>query len=146
MHWRPDASAREPGAYALWITLDEPLELLIPRLDSPALPAGCYVYCGSARGAGGIRARVARHLRGSKPTHWHVDHLTATGRVAAVRCETGGSECDLVNELLDLPGAHVPVPGFGSTDCRRCPSHLIGLIAPPDPQALGFLPCSPTGP
>ncbi len=34
----------------------------------------------------------------------------------------GGGECAIVAALADLP---VPLPGFGSTDCRRCVSHLL---------------------
>jgi len=36
----------------------------------------------------------------------------------------GGHECDLVNELL-AGGASVALAGFGSSDCRRCPAHLL---------------------
>ena len=35
----------------------------------------------------------------------------------------------LVRALLVLPGASVPVPGFGSSDCRACPAHLVMLPA-----------------
>ena len=40
---------------------------------------------------------------------------------------------DLVRDLLELPGASVPVPGFGSSDCRACPAHLVALPAGFDP-------------
>jgi hypothetical protein len=41
----------------------------------------------------------------------------------------GGRECDLLDRLLKAPGAVVPVPGFGSSDCRTCPAHLVALPA-----------------
>ncbi len=66
-----------PGAYVLLIGLARPLELPIARLSRPTLAPGNYVYCGSARGPGGLAARVGRHLRQDKRPHWHVDHLTA---------------------------------------------------------------------
>jgi Uri superfamily endonuclease len=34
----------------------------------------------------------------------------------------GGDECAIVAALKHLP---VPLPGFGSSDCRRCVSHLL---------------------
>ncbi len=46
----------------------------------------------------------------------------------------GGRECDLLARVLDIPGASVPVPGFGSSDCRACPAHLVTL---PDDLDLG---------
>jgi Uri superfamily endonuclease len=33
-------------------------------------------------------------------------------------------ECDLVAMLAPLP---MPIPGFGSSDCSRCLSHLLYL-------------------
>ena len=125
-----DELTTEPGAYLLVIDLDAPLLLDVPKGASAALPAGRYGYCGSAYGPGGIRARVARHRRQEKSIRWHIDRLTVVGRVIAVQAKPGGRECALMDNLRALPGASVPVPGFGSSDCRRCPSHLAAL--PPD--------------
>ncbi len=58
---------------------------------------------------------------------WHVDRLTAAGRVVDAQPVPGGRECDLLARVLDMSGASVPVPGFGATDCRRCPAHLVAL-------------------
>ncbi|WP_296520394.1 DUF123 domain-containing protein [Rhodoplanes sp.] len=98
------------------------------------LPAGRYLYCGSARGPGGLRARIARHLRRRKTLRWHVDRLTTRGTVFAVWAIPGGDECDLVARLAALP---VPLPGFGSSDCRRCRSHLLAW---PEGVELGLGP------
>lgn len=114
-----------PGAYLLVIDLDETLALDIPRKSPATLAPGRYVYCGSAYGPGGIRARVARHCKPVKAVRWHIDHLTAVGRVVAVLGEPDGRECDLLDKTLATEGATIPAPGFGSTDCRRCPSHLV---------------------
>ena len=124
--------SREPGAYLLLIELAAPLALALPRLGAATLPRmtlppGRYAYGGSAYGPGGLRARIGRHLRADKIPHWHVDRLTAAGRVVGMRAVPGGRECDLVRGLLELPGASVPVPGFGSSDCRTCPAHLVAL-------------------
>lgn len=82
----------ERGAYALVIDLARPLALEISRYAGSVLPAGRYVYCGSAYGPGGIRARVSRHCRTDKKLRWHVDHLTRTGTVVvSCRCPEGGN-------------------------------------------------------
>ncbi len=121
--------SREPGAYLLLIELAAPLALDIPSIGAAALAPGRYAYGGSAYGPGGLRARIGRHLRRDKAQRWHVDRLTAAGRVIGVRAHPGGRECALVRDLLELPGASVPVPGFGSSDCRSCPAHLVMLPA-----------------
>jgi Uri superfamily endonuclease len=115
------------GAYALVIDLARPLALEIPRYVGSVLPAGRYVYCGSAYGAGGISARVARHCRVNKKLRWHVDHLTRTGNVVDVLPVTEGRECALLASVLATPGAHVPLHRFGSMDCSVCPAHLVAV-------------------
>ena len=125
-----DELTTEPGAYLLIIEIDAPLALDVPKGTGVVLAPGLYGYCGSAYGPGGIRARVARHRRPSKTPRWHVDYLTAAGRITAVRAEPGGNECASMDRLRALPGVSIPAPGFGSSDCRRCPSHLAAL--PPD--------------
>ncbi len=116
-----------PGAYLLVVDLDAPLALDITSLSPAVLAPGRYAYGGSARGPGGIRARVARHLRADKAVRWHVDRLTAAARVVSVFAQPGASECALFARLLATPGVRVPVPGFGSSDCRRCPAHLAAV-------------------
>ncbi len=115
------------GAYLLVIRLDAPLALEIAALAPAELTPGAYAYCGSARGPGGIPARVGRHLRPGRKPHWHIDRLTAAGRVVGAYGFPGGQECDLLARLAALPGARLPVPSFGSSDCRACPSHLVRL-------------------
>ncbi len=116
-----------PGAYVLLIELTAPLALDIAGLPRAWLAPERYAYCGSAYGPGGLKARIGRHLRQGKAQRWHVDRLSAAGRVVDVRAVPGGRECDLLARVLDMPGASVPVPGFGSSDCRRCPAHLVAL-------------------
>ncbi len=114
----------EPGAYLLLARLSEPLPLQIATLGTAVLPAGCYIYAGSARGPGGIRARVGRHLRQGKRLHWHIDRLTRTAACWAFAVP-GGRECDLVQALLARPDYEVALAGFGSSDCNHCVSHLL---------------------
>lgn len=115
------------GAYLLIIELDAEISIRLGARPESRLPPGCYGYCGSARGPGGIGARVRRHLRKGKRPHWHVDRLTEAGRIVGLRSLPGGSECRLVRDLLKLPGVTTPVLGFGSSDCRLCPAHLVSF-------------------
>lgn len=117
---------REAGAYVLLIRLEGRLPLDIPAFRGKGLAPGLYAYCGSAYGPGGIRARVSRHLRANKPMRWHVDRLTAAGRVERAGIRIGGRECDLVSELI-LQGGLPALPKFGGSDCRACPAHLLHL-------------------
>ncbi|MBL6929434.1 MAG: GIY-YIG nuclease family protein [Rhodospirillales bacterium] len=131
-----DAAGELPslsGAYALHIVLDKPARLP-PRWPGLRMDAGEYLYFGSAKGPGGIRARCARHFRAGKKRHWHVDWLTvaATGLRAAAFPDA--SECDLTARALEVPGVSIPVDGFGSSDCRCCKAHLLAL--PPQFGAL----------
>jgi Uri superfamily endonuclease len=110
-----------PGAYVIAIELARPLQIKL-RNRSEALPAGRYLYGGSAKGPGALRARIARHMRRGKPMRWHVDRLTEAGRVLAAWTVAYGDECRLVAALACLP---TPVDGFGSSDCQTCRSHLL---------------------
>jgi Uri superfamily endonuclease len=126
-----------PGAYILEIALDRPLAIETARLRG-TLDPGRYAYAGSANGPGGLRARIARHLRHSneraaKPPYWHVDRLTAAGRVTGLAYAEAARECDLADALAAIAGAAIPLAGFGSSDCRRCPAHLIRLPATVSP-------------
>lgn len=127
-----DAAAIPPvsGAYVLDIRLDAEFLVALPGRPATVLAPSRYLYCGSARGPGGLRARVARHCRRGKRPHWHIDRLTEAGRITAVRVVPGGDECALVTTLatalatMAVP-VPVPLPGFGSSDCTACASHLL---------------------
>ncbi len=130
-----------PGAYLLAIDLGRHLVLAISTLPGAVLAPRRYVYAGSAYGPGGLRARLARHFRPGKAIHWHVDRLVAAGRVVAALAEPGGVECALLARVLGRAGCDLPVPGFGSSDCRRCAAHLAAVPADFDLQAV----CEPDG-
>jgi len=100
----------------------------VGRLGRFQFPAGRYLYCGSARGSGGIRARVGRHLRRSKALHWHIDYLLQKGTPVRVWYAVSAErlECAWARTVLRLPGALAPVAGFGSSDCA-CATHLAYL-------------------
>jgi Uri superfamily endonuclease len=116
------------GAYVLVIELEADLTLQNKRFAGITLAKGTYLYCGSANGPGGIAARVKRHCKQDKKPHWHVDELTSdrAGKVVSMLVVPGGNECEL-RAALHEPASQVPVPGFGSSDCRECASHLISV-------------------
>lgn len=124
----PDDCAHMPndaGAYVLLIDLAAPFAGRFAGRDF-TLPPGRYAYCGSAKGPGGIAARVARHFRRDKKPHWHVDQLTIAARSTSALTFPTGSECALAARLVEA-GASTPLPGFGSSDCRICTAHLLAI-------------------
>ncbi|MCG8512479.1 MAG: GIY-YIG nuclease family protein [Rhodospirillales bacterium] len=130
--WADDAARlpAEPGAYALLIATKREIPHPSRRQgDETGLPAGTYVYLGSARGPGGIRARCARHLRTDKSLRWHVDHLSAVAVPGGVKAVPfpDDTECGLSSRLAARPDLAAAVPGFGNSDCRICESHLFRL-------------------
>jgi histidyl-tRNA synthetase len=110
------------GAYVLWVDLPRPLAVSLPGKSKTRLRAGRYLYCGSAHGPGGLHARVGRHMRRAKTIRWHIDRLSEVGIVQGAFVFSDASECELVASLALLP---VPIPGFGSSDCKTCRSHLL---------------------
>lgn len=130
----PSETPPEPGAYILLVRLDMPLTVSLPRVRAATLAPGLYLYCGSAKGPGGLRARLARHMRRGKKPHWHIDRLTEAGAALGAWVESGGDECALVARLAHLP---VPLDSFGSSDCPRCRSHLLHLPAEAEIPLMG---------
>nr|WP_321456366.1 GIY-YIG nuclease family protein [uncultured Cohaesibacter sp.] len=114
------------GVYLVAMML--PRRTKIERPEPVILPPGLYCYAGSAHGPGGLRARLARHLAKEKSIRWHVDQLTIRASSLRVWAWLNGTECDLASHLEDQDGFTIPLPGFGSSDCTECTSHL--LMAP----------------
>jgi len=132
-----------PGSYVLWLHLDSARQLRVGRLGSIRFSPGSYAYAGSALGPGGIAARLGRHLRSNKSERWHVDYLrgVSEAREAWISYHRTRLEHRWAEALATLPGARLPVAGFGSSDCG-CPSHLIWFERPPSLQLFRSL-CGP---
>jgi Uri superfamily endonuclease len=133
------------GTYVLALWLVARRLISIGCLGWYAFPAGWYLYVGSARGPGGLRARLERHHRHLGPgkrVHWHIDYLRehCAWRGAWIRPSDERLECAWAQRLAGLPGARLVVPGFGASDCR-CAAHLVHVAALPADewfaQALG---------
>jgi Uri superfamily endonuclease len=123
------------GTYLLGLSISRELVLKVGKKGVFRIAPGYAYYAGSARRA--LKARVARHQKKRKPRHWHIDYLTARKEVKIedvwILPGTRTRECDLAKRLLALPGAEVPVPGFGSSDCRSgCAAHLVWFQDRPD--------------
>jgi Uri superfamily endonuclease len=120
------------GTYALALELPVRTEVSVGKLGSFLLEPGPYIYFGSARGSGGLRARIARHLRINKALRWHVDYLRPFCTPIAIWYAVSDErlECAWAQAALHLPGTQAPVRGFGSSDCR-CATHLVYVFGDP---------------
>jgi Uri superfamily endonuclease len=121
-----------PGTYVLVLCLSHDEYLRVAHLGTHTFKAGYYCYVGSARGPGGLRARLSRHLRQRKKPHWHIDYLLPRATVVEVWAapSTERLECLCAQTLLSMSGAEVLVPSFGSSDCG-CETHLLYFAARP---------------
>lgn len=132
----------EKGTYVLLLALDTATPLQIGKLGGFDFPAGWYAYVGSAFGSGGLRGRLKHHCSQVKTPHWHIDYI----RQAATVREVWYSASDIRQEhewavlLLSQPGASIPAPRFGASDCT-CPAHLVHFPKKPDDLASELL-CS----
>jgi Uri superfamily endonuclease len=130
-----------PGAYGIHFILKKDHTIQIGHLGRNLFPAGDYIYLGSAKGPGGIRARVGRYLFSTSNTkkHWHLDYLRDFSMPISIyiyQWDIGNNpsipvECAWSQALLNLPSAYTPMEKFGSSDCRySCPSHLVAFSNP----------------
>lgn len=116
------------GTYLLVAHLEHEVEIQIGRLGTFAFATGWYAYAGSALGPGGLHARLARHARSDKRLHWHIDYLLqhAVLETTWQAAYPERLECAWAKAVQELPGAQIPVHGFGASDCR-CAAHLVFL-------------------
>lgn len=115
------------GAYIIALRLARAVTFEARAIGKHRFAPGDYLYAGSANGPGGLNARIARHLRRDKNLHWHIDQLTSKASAMAAIAYADAKECDLVSQLTQLSTITIPAPGFGSTDCTRCQSHLLAV-------------------
>jgi len=111
------------GIYVLIYQADITTRITIGKLGQLQITPGYYLYIGSAKGSGGIRARVNRHQNPNKKPHWHIDYLSATLYEVWISASLGECEC-VVTLLEQLPNTQRAMPNFGASDCR-CGGHLL---------------------
>lgn len=116
----------ETGNYILLLHLPADQALAIGKLGTFDFPAGWYAYVGSAFGPGGLVGRLKYHLKPVERPHWHIDYFRRVARLQEIWLSPGSErrEQAWVDLLLAIPGATVPVEGFGASDSNR-ESHLI---------------------
>ena len=116
----------DPGTYALILKAPQPLSVCVGKVGTIRFMPGYYIYAGSARGPGGLKARVARHLKMIKRCHWHIDYLTTRIPIIEVwySYSNRSDECQWATALQTNQQQYAPVPGLGASDCRCC-SHLF---------------------
>ncbi len=136
------------GTYTLILSssIDKPIN--IGKLGTLFLKPGFYVYIGSAFGPGGLKARIKHHFNHSDRPHWHLDYLSPN----LSACEIWYTYDQIRREHQwakihsQSRGVILPLPGFGSSDCR-CRSHLFFYKSKPSgnhfrrkvmPGAQGF--------
>ncbi len=115
----------EPGTYALILFCQEGRNIRVGQLGVMRLQSGFYVYVGSALGPGGLRGRIAHHIRQAKRPRWHIDYLRTHARVDQVWycCDALRREHRWAHALETAQGGSIPLYGFGASDCN-CASHL----------------------
>ncbi len=116
------------GSYLLLFHCPQSVVVTAGKLGVLTLLPGYYLYCGSAFGPGGVKARTGHHRRISQRPHWHIDYLRPYLQLLEIwySFDPQPREHDWSKLLTVLRGASLPFPGFGSSDCG-CPSHLLRL-------------------
>jgi Uri superfamily endonuclease len=102
--------------------------LEIGRLGTYDIVPGFYAYVGSAFGAGGLRARIGRHLESTTTPHWHIDYLLGVAEPVEVWYTRANQKLEhRWAELLEKASCfRAPIPRFGSSDYHRSrSSHLF---------------------
>lgn len=117
----------QKGSYCLVFQLIEKQRLLIGKIGIIDFLPGYYFYLGSAKGSGGLRARIFRHLQIEKKNFWHLDYLRPNLLfLFAFYSFEINKECDWCQTISTNSGFIKPVQGFGSSDCiRGCSTHLL---------------------
>lgn len=118
----------EKGSYALIFFCPRHATVKAGRLGELRLEPGFYIYCGSAFGPGGVKARTDHHRQVSQRPHWHLDYLRPQLQLLEIwyTFDKSAREHQWAAQLATMRGATQPFPGFGSSDCR-CRSHLIRI-------------------
>ncbi len=116
------------GVYVLHLTLEHKTTITVGAMSEQTFEAGHYFYVGSAKGSGGLLARLSRHWRTdkAKKRHWHIDYLQDEMRLKGCWVTTDDhlSECELA-EVFGKSECQA-IGHLGSSDCD-CPSHVFYL-------------------
>jgi Uri superfamily endonuclease len=116
----------DPGTYTLVFSSSKDKPIVIGKLGILLLKPGFYVYVGSAFGPGGLQSRIKHHINHSSRPHWHLDYLSPAIKLCEIwyTYDQIRREHQWATIHSQTKGAILPLPGFGSSDCR-CLSHLF---------------------
>jgi Uri superfamily endonuclease len=130
-------SSDAAGTYALLLGVERHARVRIGALGEMDLEPGALVYVGSARGSGGLRARLGHHCRTSTRPHWHLDYLHAETAILGAWVSTSPDllEHRWASAVGAMRGAAIPAADFGSSDCA-CPAHLFWFARRPSATTL----------
>lgn len=111
------------------------------RATQPAHPC-LRSAVSTASSSRGVRARVLRHCRKSKPKHWHIDYLRKFLRpmCAWSSYNTERLEHRWAQAFGEIAGLF-SVPGFGCRDCK-CDSRFFQASARPEIGQILYETCS----
>jgi len=115
-----------PGTYILILRASTRGHVRVGALGMLEIEPGFYAYVGSARGPGGLAARLGHHQRRTRSPHWHIDYLRRRTSLHEVWMAQGVADREhrwaqaLASDRLTI----LPLPRFGASDCR-CRSHLF---------------------
>ncbi|MCG3253037.1 MAG: GIY-YIG nuclease family protein [Candidatus Heimdallarchaeota archaeon] len=117
------------GTYLLFIFVEQDISLTIGALGSKLFQQGNYIYIGSALGPGGLKKRIARHIKQEKKIFWHIDYLLKNNFVKIIAygeiLSDHKIECGVVNQIIRIFHEKSSIiKNFGSSDCN-CKSHLL---------------------
>jgi len=120
----------DSGCYRLHIKISRDIKVIVGALGQCLFLKGNYIYTGSA--LKNLSKRVERHYRKEKKLHWHIDYLTAHKFVKIEYIEliytSEKIECELNLQLFKDYDVSVPFKGFGSSDCKCCPTHFVKIV------------------
>ncbi|MCD6574737.1 GIY-YIG nuclease family protein [Candidatus Aerophobetes bacterium] len=115
------------GTYALLIEVKKNIDIRIGKLGRFKISKGNYIYVGS--GKNNLEKRIERHLRREKRKFWHIDYLLGAPGVKVKNfwVKEREEECLLARKIASSKMFKIPVPGFGSSDCK-CKAHLFLIL------------------
>jgi len=124
-----DELSGRKGTYILILELAVPCKMVVGGLGVISFQTGHYAYVGSARGPGGLGARLRRHMSLTKKKRWHIDFLLEQARpTEAIVFLSGVQESSLAASLESFLQC---VKGFGASDDPVSQSHLFYIGGKP---------------
>lgn len=120
------------GVYVLVLEINEDICVDVGSLGHVCFEEGVYGYIGSAKGFGGIEARIKHHIaKDKKRLWWHIDYLTSRRDVIVkyvVYVENLAiDEEDVVRGFSSSSCWSIAIPRFGSTD-KKSSSHFFECV------------------